>query len=106
MEDTVQKKQQKHIGMAVIAYLVFFVPLLTKQKDDPFVKYHVKQGLVLFIASVISAAIARIAVIGWIASPILNILLLVLFIIGIVNAMNGEEKELPLNGQYASKFKF
>jgi uncharacterized membrane protein len=39
--------------MAIVAYILFFVPLLTESKNDPFVKYHVKQALGLFICGVI-----------------------------------------------------
>jgi uncharacterized membrane protein len=100
-------KKPKNIGMAVVAYVIFFIPLLTNAKDDPFVKYHVKQGMVLFICSVIVWFIARVMpVIGWVASPILNIAILILLIIGIINAVNGEEKPLPLIGQFSSKLKF
>lgn len=35
-------KKEKNIGMAVVAYILFFIPLLTDAKNDPFVKYHVK----------------------------------------------------------------
>jgi uncharacterized membrane protein len=102
-----QQKKAKNTGMAVVAYIIFFIPLLTDSKNDPFVKYHVKQGLVLFIASIIVWFIARvIPVLGFIVSPILNIAILVLLIIGIINAVNGEQKPLPLIGQFADKFKF
>lgn len=42
-----------NMAMAIIAYILFFVPLLTghAQKDE-FVKFHVKQGLVVFIIGV------------------------------------------------------
>lgn len=93
---------EKNTGMAIVAYLLFFVPLLTDAKHDPFVKYHVHQGFVLFL--------------GWIALsivssmlPILGILhlgLLVLLVIGIMNAMHGKMEPLPLIGQYATHFKF
>ena len=97
----------KNTGMAVVAYIVFFIPLLTDSKNDPFVKYHVKQGLVLFICSFIVWIIASfIPILGWIISPILNIVILVLAILGIINAVNGVEKPLPLIGQFASNFKF
>ncbi len=102
-----QKKKGRNTGMAVVAYIVFFIPLLTEAKDDPFVKYHVKQGLVLFICSVIVWFIARaIPVFGWVLSPLLNIAILVLAIIGIVNAVNGDEKPLPFIGSFADKLKF
>ena len=102
-----QQKKDKNTGMAVVAYIIFFIPLLTDAKNDPFVKYHVKQGLVLFICAVIVWFIVSIIpFLGWIIAPLLNIAILVLAIIGIINAVNGVEKPLPLIGSFASQFKF
>lgn len=104
-ENQPNETKGKNIGMAVVAYLLFFVPLLTDSKNDPFVKYHVKQGLVLFITSFIVMIIARMPVIGWFFW-LFNIAILVWFILGIINAIRGKEKPLPLIGQFAEKFKF
>ncbi|GAF91940.1 unnamed protein product, partial [marine sediment metagenome] len=46
-------KKEKNTGMAIVAYILFFIPLLTDAKNDPFVKYHVKQGLSLFLVAVV-----------------------------------------------------
>jgi len=89
-------------GMAIVAYILFFVPLLTESKNDPFVMFHVKQGLVLLIAWVAVAILGMIPVLNLLALP-LNLVLFVLWIMGILNAVNGEKKELPVIGQYASK---
>lgn len=98
-----------NIAMAVIAYILFFVPLLTGDaKKDPFVKYHVKQGLVLFLLVVL------INVLGWIVpfylwltfSWILSLATLVLFVVGIVNAVNGKQEPLPVIGKFSDLFKF
>lgn len=89
-------------GMAIVAYILFFVPLLTESKNDPFVMFHVKQGLVLLIAWVVVSILSMLPVLGLLALP-LNIVLFVLWIMGILNAVNGEKKELPIIGQYASK---
>ncbi|MDD5146853.1 MAG: DUF4870 domain-containing protein, partial [Candidatus Pacebacteria bacterium] len=85
---------------------IFFIPLLTDAKNDPFVKYHVKQGLVLFIGWVIEMFVGVIPFLGWVIAPLLGIFLLVLFIVGIVNAINGQEKPLPVVGGFAENFKF
>ncbi len=99
----------KNTTMAVIAYILFFVPLLTGDaKKDPFVKYHVKQGLVLFLLAVL------INVIGWIIpfyfwytiSWLLSLGIFVLFILGIINAVNGKQAPLPVVGKFADVFKF
>ena len=99
------EQKPKNTGMAIVAYILFFIPLLTDAKNDPFVKYHVKQGLVLFISAVIASIVRLIPAIYWIGW-ILDLGVLVLFIIGVMNAAGGKEKELPLIGQYADKFHF
>ena len=108
MEEQNTQKKGKNIGMAIVAYIIFFIPLLTDSKNDPFVKFHVKQGLTLFLASIIIWMVVQIIpVIGPLfIGPLLNIAEIVLLIIGIINAANGVEKKLPLIGQFADNFKF
>lgn len=108
MEEKPQNKAEgKKTGMAVLAYIIFFIPLLTADKDDPFVKYHVKQGLVLFIYWVISWVVGTvIPIIGWVLYPLLIVLGLILLIMGIVKAAEGKEAPLPVIGKYANKFEF
>lgn len=95
-----------NVGMAVLAYIIFLIPLLTDAKNDPFVKFHIKQAIVLVVfaigASVISSIIP---VIGWfILGPITTIISLVLGIMGILNALNKQQKELPLIGKFAEQY--
>ena len=102
-----QPQPAKHnTFMAVLAYILFFVPLLTDAKNDPFVKFHVKQGLTLFLACLASAVIVRLPVIGWMLMAPLNIFLFILWVIGVLNALGGKQKHLPLIGQYGDKFQF
>jgi len=99
-------KKQKNIGMAIVAYIIFFIPLLTDAKKDPFVKYHVKQGIVLFIVSVLVGIISYI--LPWqlsIISQLLEVCVFVLMVIGIVNASKGEQKPLPVIGKFGDQFK-
>jgi uncharacterized membrane protein len=95
----------QNTAMAILAYIIFFVPLLTESKDDPFVKFHVKQGLVLFIAWIANMAVGIIPVLGWIIAPLVSLGLIVLMVLGIINAANGKEEELPIIGKYAHNFK-
>ena len=104
METTHSSK--KNTGMAIVAYIIFFIPLLTDAKNDPFVKYHVKQGLILFIGYVIEMFVGTIPFFGWIITPLLGVILFILFIIGIMNEINGKEKPLPVIGRFAENFKF
>ncbi len=95
----------QNTAMAVVAYVLFFVPLLTDAKDDPFVKYHVKQGFVLFLTWVALSVVAWLPPILFV-SPILHLGMFVFMIIGIMHALNGKKDPLPLIGQFADKFNF
>lgn len=113
-----EKDAQDNKGMAVLAYILFFVPLLTgAHKTSPFVKYHTNQGTVLFLAAVafgvaygilISIFTAIFFAIGaWGLFSIITTLLglcwllvAALCVIGIVNAVNGKMKPLPVIGKF------
>ncbi len=98
----------KNTTMAAIAYIIFFVPLLTDSKDDPFVKFHVKQGLLLLILSVVvsvfNTIIGRIPFVGWLVALFLGFGLFALWLIGILNALGGKMTPVPLVGQYAEEY--
>ena len=94
--------------MAVLAYLgpLVLVPILAA-KDSKFAKFHANQGLVLFICSIVYwIALMFISFVLYSISDylgifvhilrLLNIAFLVLAILGIVNAINGQAKELPV----------
>ncbi|MEY4745070.1 MAG: hypothetical protein RL272_1015, partial [Candidatus Parcubacteria bacterium] len=65
-------------------------------KKTPFVQFHIKQGIVLFV---IEAVLAAIPVIGWmvIGVPI------VVSLYAMMQALSGKQWELPYIGQYAKK---
>ena len=89
--------------LSAIGYigLLFLVPYLVKPKDK-FAVFHANQGLLLLIATVVINAIGSIIpVIGWfIVLPLGGIFTLVLFILGVISAIKGEEKRLPLIGNF------
>ncbi len=96
---------------AILAYLLvgiiwYFAD--EKMKKNTFAKFHVKQSLVLLIVSVILQAIGMIIpVIGWfLILPLSGIFSLVWIVLGILSAINGQYKELPLIGKYSTKFNF
>ena len=88
--------------MAILCYIgiLWIVPLLTDSKDNAFVKFHINQGIVLTIVGVIIGVFTAIPFIGWVLGPILGIVLLVLHIIGIINAVNMQEKPVPIVGKF------
>jgi len=91
---------EKNKAMAIIAYIIFFVPLLAA-RDSKFAMYHANQGLNLFLLAVaVSVVGAIIPFLGWfIILPFGHLAVLIFVIMGIINASKGEMKPLPLIGK-------
>lgn len=106
-EESQDIKKEKNILMAFLCYfgILVIIPLVTDAKKEEYVKFHIKQGLALLIAGIVSSFLLIVPILGWIAYFVISIILLVLFIIGIINALTGKEKELPIIGKYAQKIK-
>lgn len=118
MNTTSQEKDaQENKTMAILAYILFFIPLLTgAHKTSPFVKYHTNQGTVLFLASlafgvvygILMSLLTSLLLTGawglWsVLSTVFGLLWLIvlaLCIIGIVNAAGGKMKPLPVIGKF------
>lgn len=91
--------------MAMVGYIIpllFFVPMLA-EKRSPFGMFHANQQLALLITAVIVQIVGTfIPIIGWfIILPIGMIAVIVIAIIGIINASKGEMKPLPLIGGFS-----
>ncbi len=94
---------EKNKLLAVIGYVVpilFFVPLLAEGRNSPFARFHANQQLVLLIVAIaVNIAGSTIPVIGWfLIWPVGVVLVIVLAIVGVVNASRGEMKRLPIIG--------
>ncbi len=93
--------------LGVLLTVIGYIIVILARKNDKYAMYYAKQGLVLFIAWIIAAvaswAIGWIPVVGNIASWVLNAIMLALWIIGIVYALSGKEKEIPIIGPFAKK---
>lgn len=92
---------------------LFLISLFIEQKNDPGIKLHCSQGMLLFVIGVISGIVlgvvttilAFIPFIGWIIALLLNaatsIVLFVLTILGIVNGATNKDVPLPVIGRFA-----
>lgn len=65
-------------------------------------KFHLNQALVLAIAEIVLGVLGNILglipILGWIISSVLSILLFVCWVLGLVGAIKGEEKPVPVVG--------
>jgi len=92
--------------IAALGYIgiLCLLPLLLK-KNSPFAQHHGKQGLVLLIAWCLLWVGNIIPIIGQIVWAVGSVLLLILMILGIVNAWVGKMWEMPVLGEYAKQIK-
>jgi uncharacterized membrane protein len=97
--------------MSILAYLFILclIPLITGDyKKSPFVKYHLNQGVVLFIAWLawlLVSSLLGFIFSWWFLALIYGIVrfavwvgVIVLVVFGIINVVNGRMKPLPLIG--------
>jgi uncharacterized membrane protein len=96
--------------MNVLAYLwiLALVPLLV-EKDDKEVQWHAKHGLVLLVAEIVLWIVINIVAnvvpfLGCAIAPFVSLIFLVVRIICIVKAVNGERFIVPGLSQYADRF--
>ncbi len=109
-QGTPQVHKVEHVkAMSILAYLgILIVIPFIMAKDNQTVKFHIKQGAVLFVVELIVWALGW-TTIGWELWPILqliNLAVAILAIIGIINAVKGRQQELPLVGSFAHYFTF
>ncbi len=84
-----------------VSGLVFFLI----EKDSKFVKFHAMQSIITFVALMIIMWIANvIPLIGWLIAGLVGLLALVLWIILMIKAYQGEKFKLPVIGDLAEKW--
>ena len=91
--------------LAAISYLwiLCLIPLLTK-KDSKFAQFHAKQGLVLFGIELIAYVLSLLFYFLFIGQ-LISIALVVISIIGIIKAYNGEWYKMPYIYDWSQKIK-
>ncbi len=95
--------------MTLVGWLVALV--MHNSQKTTLGAYHLRQSLLLFLAALCAyAAIMFIAVVpllGWligiVAIPVVGIGSLILWVMGLVAAVNGEQKPIPVIGEKAQE---
>ena len=106
-KDTAAKEDKQVVEgkvWAILAYLsiLCLLPLLLK-KDNKFVLFHSKQGLVLFIAWVAGALVNIIPLVGPVVFGIVAIVAGIYSLVGIVKVLMGEYWKAPYISDIAEK---
>jgi len=80
--------------------------LIEPEKNDPYVKNHVNNGILLTIMSIVTSVIGSIlgflpfigGFVSWVVTTLLSIVILVLWILSLVKACKNETYVLPIIG--------
>lgn len=96
--------------IAIISYITLIgtiIALVINNNDkQPFASFHIRQSLGLGLTLIVLGFIAIIPIIGWLVYIVGGIVLFILWIIGLMAALNGEEKTVPIMGErYQEWFK-
>ena len=87
-------------GLSYVSFLCFLPFIFSSQSDD-FARFHGKQGIVLFGATILIDIIGKISGFAGLARSILRLYLIYK---GIRNVVEGKKEQLPWIGQFADKF--
>lgn len=89
--------------IAIIAYLtvigLIIAFLMNNDKKNSFASFHIRQCLGIGLTGLALGAIGVIPILGWLISIFGSIFLFILWIIGLIGALNGERKHVPLLGE-------
>jgi uncharacterized membrane protein len=86
---------------AIVAYFIFFLPMIFVKNRSQFLNYHINQGIILLIVS-IAGQVGFGILPGWmgiIPKNIWQILMIALLVAGVMNVMKKEMKPLPVIGK-------
>ncbi len=87
--------------------IIGFIVYLLAWRKDKYTKYYAKQSLGVFIfavgASIVSAIISWIPILGSVISVGLNVLVTIAWIFSWAYALSGKQKDVPVIGEYSKK---
>jgi uncharacterized membrane protein len=94
------KKDQAKL-VAILSYITIIgwviALVINSNNRSSLGSFHLRQALILIIAGVV---LSWIPVLGW----IVGIIIFVFWIMGLIYAIQGKEKPIPLIGEYAQKW--
>ena len=89
--------------MAILAYvtliglIVAFV--MNNEKKQEFASYHIRQSLGLCVTGLALGAIGMIPILGWVINFLGIFVLLYMWVMAFMNALNGKEAPAPILGK-------
>jgi len=97
----------KNIGIiayiTIIGLIIAFI--LNNDKNEEFASYHIRQSLGLAVSMLVLWVIGFLPLLGWFLAFVGYIALFVMWIMGLMKAINGKRQPVPILGEkYAEWF--
>ena len=84
----------------VVAYLTWVGLIIALVAGDRYEsRFHLNQSLVIWLAGTVLGMVAWVPLLGWLIGAVGSLFCVICWFIGIVNAIQGVEKEVPVLGQ-------
>lgn len=88
---------------AIVAYLtligLIIAFIMNSDKKNAFANFHIRQALGIGLTGLALGIVNIIPILGWIVGVFGSLLLIVLWVIGLMGAINGRQKEVPILGK-------
>lgn len=90
--------------VAAVSYLwILSIVILLVKKDSDYVRFHARQGVVLFAFSVIVWIVGVMIAFLWPLIYLGDLVILIAVIVGFIKAYSGERFKMPVVGDLAEK---
>ncbi len=95
---------------AIIAYItligLIIAFVMNSEKKNKFAQYHIRQSLGLALSGLVLGAIGLIPILGWIINILGFFVMVYMWVMGLMNAINEKQKPVPILGKkYEEWFK-
>lgn len=100
-EVNISKSEGKNI--AIIAYITFIglivAFVMNNEKKNSFAQYHIRQSLGLAVTGLALGIVGIIPILGWIINILGFFVMIYMWVVGLMNAINEKESPVPLLGK-------
>ncbi len=111
-ERTIEKetivKNEEAKKIAIIAYITIIglivAYVMNNDKKLPFASYHIRQSLGLGVTALALGVIGLIPILGWFINVIGFFVLIYIWVVGLMNAINEKEIPVPILGKRFNKW--
>lgn len=89
--------------MAIVSYMTIFgliiAFIINNEKKNSFTAFHIRQSLGLGLFGIALSILSYVPFVGWLISMLGSLLIIALWVIALISAVNGERKPVPVLGE-------